>query len=224
MIGAFIFDLDGVLVDSETLSVAVEREALADLGLHYDRDDYIARFCGLPDADFLTQIAQDIAERGATLPADFSANLHQQRQSAYRDGLQAIAGAAAFSGQLDLPKAVASSSLTASLIDKLQMTGLHGLFAPHIYSTERVSRGKPAPDLFLYAAQQLGSDPAVCVVVEDSVNGVRAGVGAGMAVWGFIGGGHANARLGDRLRSAGASHVFEDYAAMQQHLAGPHVR
>lgn len=216
MTDAVIFDFDGVLADSETLAVAVERAALAELGLHYGHEDYVARFCGLPDADFLTAIAGDLAHSGTAMPASLGDDLHRKRKAAYRTELKAIVGAAAFAQRLNVPKAVASSSMTDSLTEKLQTTGLYDLFVPYIFSTELVHNGKPAPDLFLYAAQRLDCPPAACLVVEDSVNGVRAGINAGMAVWGFIGGGHATPRLGELLRAAGASRVFADYATMQQ--------
>jgi beta-phosphoglucomutase-like phosphatase (HAD superfamily) len=104
---------------------------------------------------------------------------------------------------------------------KLRLVGLHGDFDPHIHSGDDVAHGKPAPDLFLRAASGLGVNPGECVVVEDSVHGVRAGVAAGADVWGFTGGGHADAGLADRLRAAGAALVFSDFAAMAGHVAGP---
>ena len=107
--------------------------------------------------------------------------------------------------------AVASSSGIDGLHEKLKLTGLHHLFSPHIYSGQQVERGKPAPDLFLFAAARLDRAPEDCLVIEDSVNGIRAAVSAGMEAWGFTGGGHADADLEGRLIHAGAQKVVSNY-------------
>ena len=114
--------------------------------------------------------------------------------------------------------AVASSSAIDTLLIKKNMTGLHHPFHQHIFSGDQVKNGKPAPDLFLMAAERLGHDPAGCLVIEDSVNGVRAGLSAGMTVWGFTGGGHADENLESRLRGAGAHDVLPDFAAVRARL------
>ena len=116
---------------------------------------------------------------------------------------------------MTLPKAVASSSTVRSLQRKLSLTGLASWFGDHVYSAEHVEHGKPAPDLFLHAAAKLGHAPGDCIVVEDSVLGVQAGVAAGMQVWGFTGGGHGDAGLGQRLANAGAVRVFDRFHDMR---------
>ena len=90
-------------------------------------------------------------------------------------------------------------------------TGLWDLFAPHIYSADHVREAKPAPDIFLYAAKALRVDPENCLVIEDSIHGVAAALAAGMTVWGFLGGGHADEAMGVRLMSAGAARVARDW-------------
>jgi HAD superfamily hydrolase (TIGR01509 family) len=110
--------------------------------------------------------------------------------------------------------AVASSSRAHFLDSKLKRMGLFDLAAPHIYSADLVEHGKPAPDIFLYTAEKLGVPPRQCLVLEDSVNGVRAGLAAGMQVWGFVGGGHCYDGYGDRLMEAGAQQIMRDYAAV----------
>ena len=113
------------------------------------------------------------------------------------------------------PKAVASSSETHQLDYKLRKTGLWDLFAPHIYSADHVTHAKPAPDLFLHAANALGVAPSDCLVIEDSVNGVKAALAAGMRVWGFAGGGHmddAVARGSPRLARA----IVDDWARQRR--------
>jgi HAD superfamily hydrolase (TIGR01509 family) len=115
--------------------------------------------------------------------------------------------------------AIASSSRAHFLESKLKRMGLYELAAPHVYSADLVAAGKPAPDIFLYAAEKIGAAPAGCLVLEDSVNGVRAGVAAGMAVWGFTGGGHCYVGYGERLAEAGAHRVVSDYAAFLDAIA-----
>src|SRR5690606_16854619 len=107
-------------------------------------------------------------------------------------------------------RCVASSSDPERLRLTLGLTGLHDLLAPHIFSATMVQNGKPAPDLFLYAAAAMQVPPADCIVIEDSVPGVTAARAAGMLVIGFTGGSHAGPDLGPRLRAAGATHVTSD--------------
>ena len=112
--------------------------------------------------------------------------------------------------------AVASSSTKSRLDFKLKRTGLWDHFAPHIYSAEHVTHAKPAPDLFLHAADALAVPPSQCLVIEDSVNGVLAGRAAGMRVWGFGGGGHMTDRLTARLSEAGAERIVADWAEAEE--------
>jgi beta-phosphoglucomutase-like phosphatase (HAD superfamily) len=124
-----------------------------------------------------------------------------------------------------LPKAVASSSTREGLERKLKQVGLWEHFEPHIYSADHVTHAKPAPDLFLHAAEALNVEPGECLVLEDSVNGVIAGRAAGMRVWGFLGGGHAHDRhfrdkLGARLTAAGAERLVRDWPEAARLLAG----
>ena len=100
-------------------------------------------------------------------------------------------------------RCVASSSAPARLRHSLSLTGLLRYFEPHVFSATQVARGKPAPDLFLFAAASMQRAPAACVVIEDSVPGVQAAVAAGMRVIGFTGGGHCRPGHAERLRAAG---------------------
>jgi beta-phosphoglucomutase-like phosphatase (HAD superfamily) len=118
-----------------------------------------------------------------------------------------------------LPKAVASSSGIEALDYKLKKVGLWDAFAPHVYSSEHVARAKPAPDLFLHAAERLGIAPADCLVLEDSVNGVKAGLAAGMTVWGFGGGGHMDDAVCASLAEAGAHRLVGDWDEARALLA-----
>ena len=109
---------------------------------------------------------------------------------------------------------VASRSDPARIEHSLAVVGLLERFAPHIFSAAAVERGKPAPDLFLYAARRLATPPARCVVIEDSLRGVQAGVAAGMRVLGFAGGSHCRPGHDEQLKAAGAERVFSDMALL----------
>ena len=208
---ALIFDCDGVLVDSEVIAIQCEREILANWGLDYAFETFVQRFVGLHNRDFHNAIAADAQTAGLVLPDDFRTALHANHWKRFEAELKAIDGvldvAAAFTGL----QAVASSSEADKLVRKLELAGLHETFAPHVYSSDLVANGKPAPDLFLLAADRIGARPDTCLVIEDSVNGVKAALAAGMTAWGFTGGGHADAGLAERLTEAGAHGVFASH-------------
>ncbi|MGB3472499.1 MAG: HAD-IA family hydrolase [Erythrobacter sp.] len=209
---ALIFDSDGVLVDSEAIHIAVEQELLGEIGLSYDHSEYLSRFVGLSNADFYSALEMDFSERvGREFPSDFASKLQKRVWPRIQRELRAIEGVVqlvdAFCGSV----AVGSSAPVTKLIRKLEITGLASLFAPHIYSVDHVQNGKPAPDLFLHAASQLGVNPERCAVIEDSVNGVLAAQAANMMPIGFVGGGHADEGLSDRLRASGAPVVVSSH-------------
>ena len=217
---AVIFDCDGVLVDSEVLVQEIELAALAELGLHYDAETFARLYMGLPDPAFFAALDVDFRRRsGRPLPETFARLHHERVEVALRDRLTAVEGADLALSRTGRKTAVASSSGRARLEMKLRKVGLWDLVAPHVYSAEAVKRGKPAPDLFLHAAEALAVAPSLCLVVEDSVNGVRAGRAAGMTVWGFTGGGHCSARSGPELIAAGASRLVPNWAAFTPALA-----
>lgn len=210
---AYIFDCDGVLVNSEELVIAIERRFLANLGLVYTDTEFLTRFVGTSDKDFLALLQADHADRGTGhFPADFMEQVRQECWHTFTHALRAIEGVTTLLAAIDAPKGVASSSTVRSLDRKLSLTDLAPWFGEHIYSSEHVENGKPAPDLFLFAAERLEVSPSQCVVIEDSVNGVRAGVAAGMEVWGFTGGGHCDASVAPRLSQAGAARVFAAFS------------
>ncbi len=216
---AILFDCDGVLVDSEVIYVEVERAHLSRIGLTYSLSDYQSRFNGLTSTDFFAAVAEDYKALGkGPFPDDFASALDEATLIRLDQDLAAVSG---IEGLLDAykgPKAVASSSRLQRLHRKLRKTGLHHHFAPHIYSGEQVEKGKPAPDLFLHSAAKLQKEPGECLVIEDSVNGVLAGLAAGMTVWGFAGGGHADETLKSRLLDAGAAEAFSSHGEMAQRL------
>ena len=211
---AVIFDCDGVLVDSEVLSIRGERAALEPMGLVYSPQDYVRKFVGLHDGAFFAALRADYrAVHGAEAPEDFEDHVLEGRRRE-KHLLEAIKGAAmglAAARERVGRIGVASSSRAHFLQSKLERTGLYALAGPHVYSADLVDHGKPAPDIFLYAAEKIGADPARCLVLEDSENGVKAARAAGMTAWGFLGGGHCFDGHGARLQDVGAVKLADDF-------------
>jgi len=213
---AIIFDNDGVLVDSEVIYVDVERELLTEIGLNYDYSTYLSRFVGLAMPDYYRALAEDYArEVGGEFPSNFGAILSERIWPRMEVDLKALPNIENLIRTFNGPIAVASSMPLKAIYRKLKLVGIIDLFRPHIYSAEQVDKGKPEPDLFLLTAKHLSIEPENCLVIEDSVNGVRAGVAAGMNVFGFVGGGHADDDLGKRLLDVGAMNVFDNH----EHIA-----
>jgi HAD superfamily hydrolase (TIGR01509 family) len=202
-----IFDCDGVLVDSEVISCRAHADMLTRHGYPITADQVLDRFLGVSDREARLAIE---AELGRALPADFETLIEQAALQAYTEELGAIAYIAETIAAIDLPKCVASSGTPEKIRHGLSCAGLYDLLAPHIFSATQVRRGKPAPDLFLFAAEQMMAVPQRCVVIEDSVPGVTGALAAGMAVLGFYGGSHCRPGHADRLREAGAASTFRD--------------
>jgi HAD superfamily hydrolase (TIGR01509 family) len=212
MIEAVIFDCDGVLVDSEVIAHEVEMATLAEIGLTYDPHDFKARFMGMSDKAFHAELeAEGQARLGRSIIEEIRPRMKERYAAAMETRLAAITGAHDAVDAIRGLKAVASSSTTKGLEKKLRMTGLWDRFAPHIYSAEHVEHSKPAPDLFLLAAHELGVAPSQCLVIEDSVNGVKAAHAAGMTVWGFMGGGHMDEHSRKRLISARVERIVGNW-------------
>ncbi len=144
---------------------------------------------------------------GPRLPADFAETLRLRVAAAFETELAAIDCVAAAIDAVPGLRCVASSSTPERLRHSLKLTGLWDRFAPNVFSATQVARGKPAPDLFLFAAASMGADPSACLVIEDSVPGVQAAVAAGMRVVGFTGGGHCRPGHAGWLLAAGADAV-----------------
>ena len=201
-----IFDNDGVLVDSEILSAAIEAEVLTSLGRPTTTDEAMRLFLGMTHGD-MERYIRDVM--GITLPPDHLASNHRLLAEAYKTRLHAIPGVAELMDRLTIPFCVASNSPPAKLGLGLTVTNLFERLYPNIFCAKLVARGKPAPDLFLYAAERMGADPSRTVVIEDSVAGVTGARAAGITVIGFIGGSHHSPASADVLRAAGAAHIAE---------------
>jgi HAD superfamily hydrolase (TIGR01509 family) len=202
-----IFDCDGVLVDSELISCRAHAQTLSRHGYAITEQKVLERFLGVSDREARLTIE---TETGRLLPDDFEAQVKAATLQFYAGDLRAIANVGEAIAAIDLPKCVASSGTPEKIRHGLTCAGLYDVLAPHIFSATQVKRGKPAPDLFLFAAEQMQASPARCVVIEDSVPGVSGARAAGMSVLGFHGGSHCRPGHGDKLREAGAATIFDD--------------
>jgi HAD superfamily hydrolase (TIGR01509 family) len=204
-----IFDCDGVLVDSEVLSCRCLSEVLATYGITLELAEALELFLGRSTA----AVVQHYAAQGRTLPESFLTDLKSRVRLTFQASLQPITGAGSLLEALYVPHCVASSSDLDRVSFSLARTGLASYFGERLYTSQMVARGKPAPDLFLHAADKLQAAPARTLVIEDSVSGVAAAKAAGMTVWGFSGGSHYESRDGRAiLQSAGADRVFDRMA------------
>lgn len=200
-----VFDCDGVLVDSEVLVAEYEAVRLTEAGFPLTVDDIAERFIGLSYRSMMTALHEQF---GRPVPDRLNEAIQSEVLDLFPEHLQPVAGITEFIDGLELPRCVASSSNLDRIQLSLAVTGLVDFFDPgHVFSAQMVKRGKPAPDLFLLAAERLGTDPAHCLVIEDSPHGVTAARAAGMEVVGFVGGGHARPALVDRLKAAGAETI-----------------
>jgi len=194
--GLVIFDCDGVLVDSEPLANRVLAEELERIGLPLGYAAVCEQFVGLS----LARCVEIVEERlGRAVPPGFLERLQRRTFEVFREGLEPVRGVARALERVRVPVCVASSGELDKMRFTLGLTGLLPRFEGRMFSAAQVARGKPWPDLFLLAARTLDTPPERCVVVEDSVPGVRAGVTAGMRVLGYAERSDASA-----LREAGA--------------------
>ena len=200
-----IFDCDGVLVDSELIFARVLAESLIALDFPTTIDEAIALGFG---KNRVTLSAAVSAQFGEALPDTFFEAFAARSASAFEHELSPMVGVEDLLAALPMPRCVASNGRLDRVRQRLAITGLLPFFDPHVFSASQVAFGKPAPDLFLFAAQRLGARPADCTVVEDSIPGVEAAIAARMAVVGFCGGGHCPQDHADRLIAAGCSRVF----------------
>lgn len=212
-----IFDFDGVLLESEFEANVMLAELLTDLGHEHTPGDTIRHYTGLNGDDFLAAIERRI---GTTLPPQFHDRMKQESIRALERGIDPVAGAVEFVRALppDLPKAVASSSSTRWIRGHLAHLDLADAFGEHVYSgREHVRHGKPAPDLYLHAAERIGVDIRDCAILEDSEVGAKGAVASGATVIGIAAGRHCFDGHDDMLRSAGIADIarsFDDVARL----------
>jgi HAD superfamily hydrolase (TIGR01509 family) len=207
-----IFDLDGVLVDSEPISTRVTAAALREAGVEISAANICDRFLGVSTATMLRIIE---AEHGCRLPDGFQDILRARILKAFEHELEPVPGVPALLDALAVDRCVASSSHPERIRRSLELAGLLKRLAPHLFSTTMVSAGKPAPDLFLLAAATMSAEPARCLVVEDSEVGIRAAKAAAMTAFGFTGASHVCPKIhAPRLQAAGADAILTEMPAL----------
>jgi len=207
-----IFDCNGVLVDSEPIANGVLADALRDAGITLSADALASEFHGRRTSDLLAAI-ETAAKRQFT--PDFASKIAADTLERLRADLRAVPHAAHALSWIRGPKAVASSSSIDRIRLSLEVTDLLRFFESRLFSANYVTNGKPAPDLFLLAAERLEVDPADCVAVEDSAVGVAAASAAGMKPIGFVGRSRAEGTLARDLARAGARAVIADLRALK---------
>jgi HAD superfamily hydrolase (TIGR01509 family) len=203
------FDCDGVLVDSEPITCGVLADMLNELGWRISLEETIAAFVGKSILEEMKMIERQI---GKPVSPDFYLNFIERRNRGLAESIEAVRGVHTAIEEIarrELPMCVASGADRAKMHLTLGRTGLLPWFEGKLFSGMEVPRSKPAPDVYLLAAQTMGADPARCVVVEDTPTGVAAGVAAGMTVLGY-----AERMNPQALLAAGASEVFADMALL----------
>jgi len=216
---ALIFDFDGVLLESEWAGNKQIADYLTGIGHPTSVEESMNNFMGLAGLDFVGAIERWIAR---PLPADFHGARAEEDARVLAEGLEEVGGAVAFIRALPpaLPKAVASSSSSEWVTRHLAHLGLEGVFGDMIFSgREHVERGKPAPDLYLHAAAELGVPIARTAIIEDSPVGVEGALASGAEVIGFVAGRHCLDGHAERLRALGVHHIAQDFEEVARILA-----
>lgn len=208
-----IFDMDGVLIDSETLACEMLREHLAEVGIALSFAEVVSTFVGLSSTSS-REIYRD--RFGMADPDAFMARMREawRRDAAHQ--LKPMPHVPEILASLDRPSCVASSTSLEGIANSLRLTGLDRHFGDRVFSSQMVAYGKPAPDLFLLAAATMGVTPDRAVVVEDSVPGIRAGKAAGMRVLAYSGGAHVDVAA----QVAEGVEVFSDMRALSRLIGG----
>lgn len=205
-----IFDCDGVLVDSEPISISVLREMIRTAGHEIEEDVAYERFLGRSMASICALLADD---PGIEITPIQLGAMRERLNARFRAELRAIDRVGWALQALPMARCVASSSKPERIALSLTITGLFPLLEPHIFSATMVPNGKPAPDLFLHAASQMGVAPENCLVIEDSSAGVEAAKRAGMRVFAFTGATHARHPLHlQRIAALEPDLVFDNMA------------
>ncbi len=206
---AVIFDCDGILVNSEELFAEADREFLTKYGLHYDKAEYVEMSSGITHEAFMEKLQADHKRvHGRPLPDDFEQRLGERYRSLMEARLRQIPEIAKLLRTLQahkIPYAIATNADLPGTLWKLEHVGLRKYFNHHVYSKDMVPNPKPAPDVYLHAAKQIGYDPKNCFVVEDSVTGAMAGVASGATVIGYTGGSHRPDNYDKALKSVGVA-------------------
>lgn len=204
-----IFDCDGVLIDSETISARILIGQLSRVGIEVDFPYVQRHFLGRS----WTKVAAEIRDtHGLTLDLDFEERYRSELLHAFETELKTTEGVEAVLDGLGVAFCVATSSSPKRVRRSLELSGLAPYFSERLYTASMVANGKPAPDLFLHVAARMGVEPKRCLVVEDSMPGLLAAASAGMEVWWFTGGSHLPGRNGCETVNGRPTTVFDKWA------------
>jgi HAD superfamily hydrolase (TIGR01509 family) len=213
-VGALIFDFDGVIADSEAIANTVLAETVTQLGHATTLDQALARYSGRRWDEAVAEIEAAV---GRPLPQNFSEELKLATLDRFRTDLKEVSGATNFIKRFaHVPRCIASSSSLDRLQLCLSVLALEAEFGSHVFSADMVARGKPHPDIFLFAASRLGVSPEKCLVIEDSASGIRAAVAAGMTVVGLCAASHIREGHDLRLSDAGAVHLAHSWSDVER--------
>jgi beta-phosphoglucomutase-like phosphatase (HAD superfamily) len=208
-LAALIFDFDGVIADSEALANTVLAEFVTELGHPTNLEDSLEHYSGRRWDDAIAAIERAVAK---PLPATFSDDLRLAILARFRTDLREVSGASQFIRKFsEVPRCIASSSSIDRLQLCLSVLDLADRFGRNVFSADMVPRGKPHPDIFLFAADKLGVSPRSCLVIEDSASGIRAAVAAGMTAVGLCAASHIRGGHQLKLRDAGAVHLANSW-------------
>jgi len=213
-----IFDCDGVLVDSEIIAARVESALITEAGYPIEPETILERYVGLTVQDMLVEIEK---EGGVPFQASLIDRIREQTDRRLGAEVRAVEGAARAVAGVGAPYCVCSNSRPQRIELMLGRAGLLPLFEGRIFSAQdpAVARPKPAPDVFLHAAQAMGADPRKTFVIEDTVHGIAGARAAGMRVIGFTGGAHSLPGHADMLTEAGAETVIRRWPELDATLA-----
>lgn len=215
VIQCVIFDCDGVLVDSEIIANQTALQMLRPYGFVMTPEEYGRQYAGKVEEDILRIIQE---EHGINLPSDFITRLRQAIDHDLDHELRPIPGMKEVITALPVPRAVVSNSRLVRVVASLKVAGLSASFGDNVFAVDLVQNPKPAPDLYLYAAQHLGVPPAACLVVEDSASGVTAAHRAGMPVIGFLAASHIPPGHAVTLKQAGARSTASSAAELMEQM------
>lgn len=211
-----IFDCDGVLIDSEQISMATDQRLLAENGVVISEAELHSRFVG---KTFQGMIDELEAETGRKLPNDLELRKDVLMLEVYRRELKSIPGVPEVLDRVALPKSIGTNGPRHRAMEALKIVGIDRHFGSRMTTFEDVVHGKPAPDIYLMAAARAGFTPQECVVIEDSVTGVAAAVAAGCVTLGFTGSQVHRSDHALKLVELGAVAVFADMAELPDLLS-----
>lgn len=208
-----------MLVDSEEINQEIEIDLLAKQGIRYEAAEFARRFSGTSEREFFAMLRADAIERhGIELADSFFQGMNDKCHAEFEIRLSKYAGVDVLIERWPKTLAVASSSALESLLFKLNKVALAEPFGENIFSADSVSKAKPDPALYVFAANALSVAPERCIAIEDSINGVLSATRAGMTTIGYVGGAHCVPKQNELLIAEGAAAVFDTHQGIQDYL------